>query len=685
MKTFIFSRLNRKGLSWTLERNRPLFSFAGISQSYLLGENEDEIHARGYLPLHQWTHLALSYDLNSRTVQLFLNGEPDIASSFSSSSVFPLSSPFRLGKADNLDFSIGEIDDFRIYHRVLSNDQIKQIYGLGEGDFHNHTIELSSSGQFELPIAVTARFLKDGSPVELDGSFSDDNTSITSGNASVSSIEKHSDGVYSLVITPDDNSTSAEITLSVLGSSISTAYFLENFVDTTIDLPYEPQTPVFISANQSRWTRGVYSEFLIKTENSLSLNISDSPEWLDFNASTGMLSGIPNDGNSTSITITASNPAFSTQQTHEVLLLDPTQYTAQLELSPTGVLSAETPYDIAGLALRLDASKITEENATVLTSWLDSSGKGRHLDQHRGDPSVTVSEQLDQQKVVSFNGYSQLYSSTDFQSLLNEYTILALARHTGVKNQAVLASVGTNWVFGLGENKSAYWKIGSDILSNSPSSDHDWHLLTGLLDGDGKVEFWRDGFLLFNGTISLNNDARPKRFAVGGAGANRDFAQAEVAEVLLYNRALNSSERRNLEDHLRLKWMSEELEDFPLLVRLSQSQHPEYSLDTFADSNMGGDLRFFDQAGKILPYEMDEWNASSGESTFWVKVDKITPDIKLFAYWGNETNTTLPPTARMVRFGTTMRQSGTFLTSQILLRKTSSHPPMDLQKGMQLE
>ena len=100
-------------------KNRPLFSFAGISQSYLLGGNEDEIHARGYLPLHQWTHLALSYDLNSRTAQLFLNGEPRYRIQLFPPLQFPSFSPFRLGKADNLDFSIGEIDDFRIYLTVF--------------------------------------------------------------------------------------------------------------------------------------------------------------------------------------------------------------------------------------------------------------------------------------------------------------------------------------------------------------------------------------------------------------------------------------------------------------------------------------------------------------------------------------------------------------------------------------
>ena len=40
-------------------------------------------------------------------------------------------------------------------------------------------------------------------------------------------------------------------------------------------------------------------------------------------------------------------------------------------------------------------------------------------------------------------------------------------RHTGGSNQAVVASIGTDWIFGLGDNKSAYLKwvpVWSQIL-----------------------------------------------------------------------------------------------------------------------------------------------------------------------------------------------------------------------------
>ena len=62
---------------------------------------------------------------------------------------------------------------------------------------------------------------------------------------------------------------------------------------------------------------------------------------------------------------------------------------------------------------------------------------------------------------------------------------------------------------------------------------------------------------------------------------------------------IRRKKRRNLEDHLRLKWMSEGLEDFPLFG----SVEPKPTLANtpwilFADSNMGRDLRLQSGRGK---------------------------------------------------------------------------------------
>ena len=49
----------------------------GLDQTSLPGTNINEFWANGYLLYNQWSHLALTYDLSSKKVQFFINGELD--------------------------------------------------------------------------------------------------------------------------------------------------------------------------------------------------------------------------------------------------------------------------------------------------------------------------------------------------------------------------------------------------------------------------------------------------------------------------------------------------------------------------------------------------------------------------------------------------------------------------------
>ena len=73
------------------------------------------------------------------------------------------------------------------------------------------------------------------------------------------------------------------------------------------------------------------------------------------------------------------------------------------------------------------------------------------------------------------------------------------------------------------------------------------------------------------------------------------------------------------------------LTDFPVLVKLSTSING-FSYGDFTLPN-GGDLRFADSTGKLLPHEIDTWN-ESGVSTVWVKVPRLTAAGKIKAYYG---------------------------------------------------
>ncbi|MBQ6135955.1 MAG: DUF2341 domain-containing protein, partial [Kiritimatiellae bacterium] len=73
------------------------------------------------------------------------------------------------------------------------------------------------------------------------------------------------------------------------------------------------------------------------------------------------------------------------------------------------------------------------------------------------------------------------------------------------------------------------------------------------------------------------------------------------------------------------------LTNFPVLVKLSAAIDG-FSYADFRRPN-GGDLRFADANGNLLPHEIDTWN-SNGVSTAWVKIPALTRGTAITAHYG---------------------------------------------------
>lgn len=73
--------------------------------------------------------------------------------------------------------------------------------------------------------------------------------------------------------------------------------------------------------------------------------------------------------------------------------------------------------------------------------------------------------------------------------------------------------------------------------------------------------------------------------------------------------------------------------DFPVLVRLTASNF------NFAQANASGsDIRFARSDTSLLPYEIEQWDATNGRALLWVNVDTIFGDNSsqyITLYWGN--------------------------------------------------
>ena len=197
--------------------------------------------------------------------------------------------------------------------------------------------------------------------------------------------------------------------------------------------------------------------------------------------------------------------------------------------------------------------------------------------------------------MVQFDGLSQLYSSFDFSSVLSEYSVLAIARHTGGQNGAVISSVGSDWIFGLGDNYNAYWKLGPASEFSATSANAEWNLYAGTFASSGALSLKLNGYEMISENTAPSVHSKPRLLALGGAHANHDFSKSEVAEVLVFDRKISEEESSNLSSYLRNKWIGGTLENFKLLVRMSSTLHPDFDLSTFADLSDGGDLRFYDE------------------------------------------------------------------------------------------
>jgi hypothetical protein len=75
--------------------------------------------------------------------------------------------------------------------------------------------------------------------------------------------------------------------------------------------------------------------------------------------------------------------------------------------------------------------------------------------------------------------------------------------------------------------------------------------------------------------------------------------------------------------------------NFPVLIRLTSANF------TFANAQAhGSDIRFAKADGTPLPYEIEQWNATTGEAEIWVKVDTVYGNDSTHSfmmYWGAST------------------------------------------------
>ena len=231
-----------------------------------------------------------------------------------------------------------------------------------------------------------------------------------------------------------------------------------------------------------------------------------------------------------------------------------------------------------GLSLWLKADAGVILNNSNVSVWQDQSNNGNNAVAKDGEVTV-VENSLNGRPVLRFDGSSNLITNSFYPTNYNTpITIIAVSRASAsdVRNSETARYVQTvndrfDWDFGLTyggyetENPNfsvCYGKsyAGSDDIESSPMGENAIGLSIAINDGS-TISNYLNGTLIgtANSSVWNNGGDAVGSFSIGSEvlqipKAEGFFAKCDIAEIIIYKRALTTLERQEVENYLSNKY-----------------------------------------------------------------------------------------------------------------------------------
>lgn len=223
------------------------------------------------------------------------------------------------------------------------------------------------------------------------------------------------------------------------------------------------------------------------------------------------------------------------------------------------------PENIPDCALWLDAEKGVTTVDGYVSSWADQSGNGRHATQDTvGSRPLYVASGQGSKPTIRFDGSDDTLSITLANSITsNDLSFFAVAKHIsdGYSATPVLYmynATNTSVGFGLisGRVKIGGRRVSGDTFTLSDGTRADSTnalVITGSINySSGALSGRRNGVLDTTGT--LPSTGSPASLVSATLQGNGTFSNADISEIIIFSRALDSYERKAIEDYLSAKY-----------------------------------------------------------------------------------------------------------------------------------
>ena len=220
-----------------------------------------------------------------------------------------------------------------------------------------------------------------------------------------------------------------------------------------------------------------------------------------------------------------------------------------------------------GLVARYESDTAVSLGAgSNVTAWGDGSGRGNHL-AAAGDPALLAAATPTGKAAIVFDGTADLLQRVHVSNPLSGlvggsanrtmFLVVDYVNPEGVTSGLVYGDGAPNETFGLVANKNNQltvqgWGSGNDFPSTQNGVTGGF-LVHSVVLANNVTSHYRNGVLIDSDTHTFNTDL--KKLVLGAEIAGLGESQLNVAAALIYDRALSTAERSQVEDYLQNKYL----------------------------------------------------------------------------------------------------------------------------------
>jgi len=210
-----------------------------------------------------------------------------------------------------------------------------------------------------------------------------------------------------------------------------------------------------------------------------------------------------------------------------------------------------------GLILWLDASDDTTfsySSGTLVSQWRDKSGLNNHANQSTAANQSSRNSNTNSRKTVSFDGTNDYLDGTNILTLANGYTLFTIIKSSATGERDIITSTpfaGSTDIYLYQQGSSGKFGNWPTVFTSNAISLNTWYSLSTTVSSAGSETLYLNGSSQTSSSRTVTNT---KGYKIGSNSSAGEYWNGEIAEIIIFNKQLTTTERKQVHSYLGQKW-----------------------------------------------------------------------------------------------------------------------------------